>query len=319
MIGVEADARADGSEPNVLPTSSSQLDHTLITSVVQDASNGPSRPLGQEPRLWERRSVHTAAPSIHEPVDSTLGDESRAPQGERRGMMFSGRPGGRFNPSKTRKLHRGQPPVPGRRQRRHRGTGSALGAGLLVLVGLLTGCGSSKPNTAPTTFAPSSNTSTTSPTTAVTTTDPSATTTPTGIAGEAFTTYEHAFAVVVQIEGDPSGRATDPRLEQLMVNPWYSEVVQSINQFRLKDQIVKGPYSFSNFHLDQVTSDGRVIFTDCQKESQEIYSASTGAQLSHYGLQTTPEQIVVYHPAGGSWRVADRNSGTPGAVHACDA
>jgi hypothetical protein len=139
------------------------------------------------------------------------------------------------------------------------------------------------------------------------------------VASQAYETYQRAFALLVELEGNPGGRATDPRLAQLMVDPWYSEVVQAIDQFRLKNEVVKGPYSFSNFHLDQVAPDGRVIFTDCEKETQEVYSASTGAQLTHYGVQTTPEQVVVFHPAGGSWRVADRNSGTPGAVHACNA
>jgi hypothetical protein len=228
-------------------------------------------------------------------------------------MMSSGRPGGRFSPSRTRKLQRGHPPVSGRRQRRHRSTGSALGAGLLVLAGLLTGCGTSKPNTASTTSLPSSSTSTLTTTTA-TTTGTTATTAPTGIAGEAFATYQRAFAVLVQIEGDPAGRSTDPRLAQLIVNPWYSEVVQQINELRLRAEVLKGSYSFSNFQLDQVTGDGRVIFTDCQTNSQEAHSARTGAQITHTGTYRIREQIVVYHPSPGTWQVADENQGT---VHSC--
>jgi hypothetical protein len=104
-----------------------------------------------------------------------------------------------------------------------------------------------------------------------------------------------------------------------MANPWYGEVVQAIDQFRLKNEVVRGPYSFTNFHLDQVTTDGRVIFTDCERESQEVFTASTGTQLTHYGLEVTPEQVVVYHPSPGTWLVADRNSGTAGAAHACAA
>jgi hypothetical protein len=309
----KATAGGEGSEPHVVPTISTHFDHTLITSGAQDARNGPGRPLGQELRLWERRSVHSAAPSMDVTLDSTLGDEVRAPHGDRRGMAWFGRPGGGYISSWTRKMHRGQPPVSGRRQRRHRTTGSALGAGLLVLAGLLTGCGTSKPNTASTTSLPSSSTSTLTTTTA-TTTGTTATTAPTGIAGEAFATYQRAFAVLVQIEGDPAGRSTDPRLAQLIVNPWYSEVVQQINELRLRAEVLKGSYSFSNFQLDQVTGDGRVIFTDCQTNSQEAHSARTGAQITHTGTYRIREQIVVYHPSPGTWQVADENQGT---VHSC--
>jgi hypothetical protein len=313
----KATAGGEGSEPHVVPTISTHFDHTLITSGAQDARNGPGRPLGQELRLWERRSVHSAAPSMDVTLDSTLGDEVRAPHGDRRGMAWFGRPGGGYIPSWTRKMHRGQPPVSGRRQRRHRTTGSALGAGLLVLAGLLTGCGSSKPNTASATSPPGSSSTSTLPSTTDTTSDTPATTTPTGIGGQAFATYQHAFAVLVQIEGDPAGRSTDPRLAQVIVNPWYSELVQEINQLRLKNEVVKGSYSFSNFRLDQVTADGRVIFTDCQTNSQEVYSAKTGAPVSDSGTSRIPEQVVVYHPAGGAWRVADDNTNTAGSASAC--
>jgi hypothetical protein len=80
---------------------------------------------------------------------------------------------------------------------------------------------------------------------------------------------------------------------------------------------VKGSYGFLNFHLDQVTSDGRVIFTDCEKQNEDLYSSKTGAQLTHYRTQETPEQVVVYHPAPAIWQVADRNTNTAGSGRAC--
>ena len=105
-------------------------------------------------------------------------------------------------------------------------------------------------------------------------------------------------------------------MSQLIVNPWYTEVVQQINELRLKAEVLKGSYSFSEFALDQVTADGRVIFTDCQTNSEEAYSTRTGAQLTHTGTYRIREQIVVYHPNPQTWQVADENQG---AVHSCAA
>jgi hypothetical protein len=143
------------------------------------------------------------------------------------------------------------------------------------------------------------------------------TTIDTPVGAQAFQVYQQAFALLIQIEGDPRGSATDPRLGDIMIDPWYAEVRAGINQLRLKREVVKGPYSFSKFRLDDVTPDGRVIFTDCQTNSQEIYSSATGAAVTNSGTGEIHEQIVVYHPTQSVWKVADRNTGTTGAVQAC--
>jgi hypothetical protein len=185
--------------------------------------------------------------------------------------------------------------------------GAALVLTLAFAATLLTACGSSsKPNAASTTTAPV----TTSPTT----------TTVATVGQQAFTAYQHAFAAISQIAADPNGRSTDPRLAQLLMNPWYGQVVQEINLYRLRNEVVKGAYSFSKFELDDVTSDGRVIFTDCQTNGQTVYSSKTGAPLSNTGTARIPEQVVVYHPSPTSgFKIADDNQGTAtaGAKDAC--
>jgi hypothetical protein len=125
------------------------------------------------------------------------------------------------------------------------------------------------------------------------------------------------MALLAQIEESPTGYSTDPRLGQIMIEPWYGEVRAFIDQLRLKRQVAKGPYSFSRFRLDDVTPDGRIIFTDCQTNSQEIYNATTGVAVTNSGTSQIAEQIVVYHPSQSVWKVADRNMGTAGAAHAC--
>jgi hypothetical protein len=178
---------------------------------------------------------------------------------------------------------------------------------------LLAGCGSGEPRADVISALPPTTTSPAASTT-VSPTDPTATTVPSAIAGQAFATYQEAFAVLAELEENPTGRSTDALLPRLMVNPWYSEVIDQIDQLRLKNEVVRGPFSFSDFQLDQVTPDGRVIFTDCQSNSQEVYSSLTGAQVSDTGTYQIREQIVVYHPSSGVWRVADENQGT---AHSC--
>ncbi len=126
--------------------------------------------------------------------------------------------------------------------------------------------------------------------------------------------------MIAQVAGSPTGVSTDPRLAQLLMNPWYLEVVQAINVYRLHDEIVKGTYSFSNFHLDQVTADGRVIFTDCQTNGQAVYDAKTGALVGRSGTTRIPEQVVAYrNSASAAFKIADDNQGTAtaGATDAC--
>lgn len=169
----------------------------------------------------------------------------------------------------------------------------------MMALGALTGCSSSsrKPVTSPTTEAPSGST-------ASSTTDPS-------IGQQAFSAYQHAFGVIADIAGSPTGRSTDPRLRQALTDPFYSEVVQEINVYRLRDEVVRGTYSFANFHLDNITADGRVIFTDCQTNSQAIYDAKTGAQVGNAGTSRIPEQVVAYRSSPSSqFRIADDNQGS---------
>jgi hypothetical protein len=139
------------------------------------------------------------------------------------------------------------------------------------------------------------------------------------VGAKAFSVYQHAFALISQIAASPTGASTDPRLAQVLIDPWYAQVRAQINQLRLKNEVVKGPYSFSKFELDNVMSDGRVIFTDCQTNGQAVYSAKTGAVVGNSGTSRIPEQVVVYHPSPTVWKVADDNQGpaTAGARNAC--
>jgi hypothetical protein len=129
--------------------------------------------------------------------------------------------------------------------------------------------------------------------------------------------YQHAFGVIAEIEGSPTGRSTDPRLRAVLIDPWFSQIVQEINLYRLRDEVVHGPYSFTNFHLDEATADGRVIFTDCEINSQAVYNAKTGALVDSAGTARLPEQVVVYHPSPDVWQVADDNAVTSGAAAIC--
>lgn len=134
----------------------------------------------------------------------------------------------------------------------------------------------------------------------------------------AFNAYQHAFSVIAEIAGSQTGVSTDPRLAQVLTNPWYLQVVQEINLYRLRGEVVRGDYSFSNFHLDAVTADGRVIFTDCQTNSQAIYDAKTGALVGNPGTSRIAEQVVAYRTSPGApFKIADDNQGTQGASGAC--
>lgn len=187
--------------------------------------------------------------------------------------------------------------------------GAALVAVLAVTIALA-GCGSShKPAAdASTTTSPSSVSSPTTPPSTAPTVGP-----------QAFAAYQHAFGVIAEIEESPTGRSTDPRLKAVLIDPWFSQVVDEVNLYRLRDEVVRGPYSFSNFHLDQVTSDGRVIFTDCQTNGQAVYSAKTGALVGNDSTARLPEQVVVFHPSADVWQVADDNAVTTGAASICAA
>ena len=137
---------------------------------------------------------------------------------------------------------------------------------------------------------------------------------------QAFLAYQNAFGVIAQIASDPTGISTDPRLEQVLANPFYLEVVQEINIYRLRDEVVKGSYSFSDFHLDSVTADGRVIFTDCQTNSQALYNAKTGALIGNAGTTQIPEQVVAFRSSPSTpFKIADDNQGPAiqGARNAC--
>lgn len=265
---------------------------------------------------WEGPDMHLAILGYGR-GETAPADKSRSHGSDSRERMMLERPGGRSNQTRSCQVQRGCSSAPRRPRRRLRVPGSAVGVGLMLVAAVLSGCGNSKPRA----VAPSTTVSSSSlaPTSSVPVDPTTSTTGPSGVAAQAFDAYQRAFGILAEIEGDPTGRATDPRLAEAMANPWYGEVVQAIDQFRLKNEVVRGPYAFTNFRLDQVTTDGRVIFTDCERESQEVFTASTGTQLTHYGLEVTPEQVVVYHPSSGTWLVADRNSGTAGAAHACDA
>lgn len=183
--------------------------------------------------------------------------------------------------------------------------------GFLAVALLLTGCGSS--------HKPAAGASTTSSSSESAPTSPPTTLGPT-VGEEAFTAYKSAFSVIAAIAGSPTGISTDPRLAQVLMNPWYLQVVQEINVYRLRDEVVKGTYSFSNFQLDSVTPDGRVIFTDCQTNSQAVYNARTGALIGNAGTSRIPEQVVAYRSSPTApFKIADDNQGTEtaGARNAC--
>lgn len=200
------------------------------------------------------------------------------------------------------------------RPRRRLSRGGAALVGTFAVLMSSAGCGSShKPD-------PGATTTTSAATTAVApvTSSPSAGNSTVG--QEAFAAYQQAFTLIAQIAASPTGVSTDPRLAQVLMNPWYLEVVQEINVYRLRDEVVKGPYSFSNFHLDDVTTDGRVIFTDCQTNGQAVYNAKTGALIGSAGTTRIPEQVVAYRTsAAAAFKIADDNQGTatPGATNAC--
>jgi hypothetical protein len=148
-----------------------------------------------------------------------------------------------------------------------------------------------------------------SPPTSKTAPAPTTTAVP-AVGQQAFSTYQQAFVLLNQLEASPTGRSTDPRLGQLMLDPWYGEVRAGLDELRLKSEVVKGPYSFSKFQLQQVTADGRVVFTDCQTNGQERYDSRTGARVTNTGVGEISEQVVVARGPDGMWRVADRNTGT---------
>ena len=201
-----------------------------------------------------------------------------------------------------------------RRPRRRLSRGGAALVGTCAVVAAVAACGGSQ--------GPGADAGTTaSPTTtavASTTSSPSAGSSTIG--QEAFAAYQQAFTVIAQVAGSSTGVSTDPRLARLLMNPWYLEVVQQINVYRLRDEIVKGTYSFSNFHLDEVTADGRVIFTDCQTNGQAVYNAKTGALVGSADTTRIPEQVVAYRSsASAAFKIADDNQGTAtaGAMDAC--
>jgi hypothetical protein len=198
---------------------------------------------------------------------------------------------------------------------------------VFVIAGAAAACGgSSKPHTAPTTVTTSPPTTSTTTTTA---TSPSTSTTiDSPIGAQAFAAYQRAEALLAQIEGSPTGRSTDPRLAKAFVDPRYAEVRTEIDALRLKDFVLRGPFSYSNFKLDNVTADGRIIFTVCEFNDQQLYDGRTGAPVTYTGslggLVVTPgagqipAQAVVYHPTSTSpWLVADDNTNTAGSASAC--
>lgn len=189
-----------------------------------------------------------------------------------------------------------------RRPRRRLSRGGAALVWSIASLIALAGCGGSshRHGDAPTTTDAGSTTS-----------SPSTSTTLPAAATQAFDAYQHAFGVIAAIAGDPNGRSTDPRLNQVLVDPFYSEVIQEINVYRLRDEVVHGSYSFANFHLDSITADGRVIFTDCQTNSQVVYSAKTGAVVGNAGTSRIPEQVVAYKASpSADFKIADDNQGS---------
>lgn len=199
-----------------------------------------------------------------------------------------------------------------RRPRRRLSRGGAALVWTLAVLMTLAGCGGKAHKAID---GPTTTTSSPSPTSTV---QPTATTGST-VGQEAFLAYQHAFGVIAEIAGSPTGRSTDPRLSQVLMDPFYSEVVQEINVYRLRDQVVRGSYSFANFRLDTVTTDGRVIFTDCQTNSQALYSAKTGALVGNAGTSQVPEQVVAYRSSpSADFKIADANQG-PAVTAARDA
>ena len=196
---------------------------------------------------------------------------------------------------------------------------AAVTAMVLFAAGVAACGGNSKPSTSPTTASTSQPTGGSTPTTSSATPGSTSTTIDSPIGAKAFRVYQQAFALLTQIEESPTGFSTDPRLGQIMIDPWYGEVRAGIDELRLRDEVVKGTYGFSKFRLDDVTSDGRIIFADCEIQNEDLYNARTGARLTQYGSQRTPEQVVLYHPSVSVWKVADRNTNTVGSAHACDA
>ena len=194
-------------------------------------------------------------------------------------------------------------PRPPRRYLSRGGAALVWALACLSGFGLLASCGGSphRPVTSPT--SQTTGTASSSTTQQTSTSDPA-------VGQQAFTAYERAFSVIAEIAGDPSARSTDPRLAQALVDPFYSQVVQEINLYRLRDEVVHGSYSFANFRLDTVSSDGRVIFTDCQTNSQAIYNAKTGALVGNAGTSRIPEQVVAYRSGPGTeFKIADENQG----------
>lgn len=189
--------------------------------------------------------------------------------------------------------------------------------GLLISAVSLAACGSSKPRAGTTA---TTTTATSSPTT-------SSTTTASDIGHQAFAAYQQASILLYKIEGSPTGSGSDSRLATSFVNPGYSEVQAQINALREKGFVLSGPYSFANFQLDQVTPDGRVIFTVCETSDQGLFDASTRLPVTYTsslgglvvtpGTSIIPEQVVVYHPSATTWQVADDNTNTAGSAHAC--
>ncbi len=199
-----------------------------------------------------------------------------------------------------------------RRPRRRLSRGGAALVWTLAVLIALGGCGG-KPHSA-----------IDGPTTTITTATPSSatkqtTTTLVAVGQQAFLAYQHAFGVIAQLEASPTARSTDPRLRDVLIDPWFSQIAEEISVYRLRDEVVRGPYSFTNFHLDQVMADGRVIFTDCQVNGQAVYNAKTGALVGSSATAHLAEQVVVYHPSPDVWQVADDNAVTSGAAGICAA
>jgi hypothetical protein len=227
-------------------------------------------------------------------------------------------------------MHRHRRSGGGRRVARADRRIAAVTAGLALAVVAAACGGSSKPHTAPTTVTSSPPTGgSTSTTTSSATSRSTATTIDSPVGAQAFAAWQHASSVVAQIEGDPTGTATDSRLAQNLVAPALNEVADQIVQLRLHGYVLRGPYSFSNFRLDDVTADGRVIFTDCQRNTRQLYNSKTGELIARPvpignmvvtpGPSQVPEQVVIYHPTSTSpWRVADDNTNTAGSAHACE-
>jgi hypothetical protein len=203
-----------------------------------------------------------------------------------------------------------------RRPRRRLSRGGAALAWMVAVLMVLAGCGSNShktPDASAATSAPATSTvrqtTTTTPTTTYATLS--------AVGREAFLAYQHAFGVIAEIEGTPTGRSTDTRLRSVLIDPWFSQIIQEINLYRLRDEVVHGPYSFTNFDLETITADGHVIFTDCQINSQAVYSARTGAVVGNTATARLAEQVVVYHPGPDIWQVADDNAVTSGAAGIC--